>query len=68
MDEKFIENKDDLKIWANDVGCEIKSLPKKYPCVAKTYVSSWRDEELAANFLYKEDIAALMHMFNQPTC
>lgn len=66
MEERVLKNEADFLKWKDDniFDGDTAEPPARYPCLARTYVSSWDHEEETAEYLYREDVAALLSEFD----
>ena len=67
MKERVLKNEADFLQWKDDCICEgsdTANPPERYPCLARTYVSNWNYQEETAEYLYREDVSALLAEFD----
>lgn len=66
MNERVLKNEADFLKWKADLltSADTAEPPKRYPCLARTYVSDWTYQEEEAEYLYREDIVALLAEFD----
>lgn len=65
--ERVLKNEADFLQWKDDCICEgsdTANPPERYPCLARTYVSNWNYQEETAEYLYREDVSALLAEFD----
>jgi hypothetical protein len=62
MKERVLKNEADFVQWKEDciAHSDTAEPPTKYPCLARSFVSDWNYQEETAEYLYREDIAALL--------
>lgn len=62
MKERVLRNEADFLRWKDDNLCDSDTAnpPEHYPCLARTYVSNWNYQRETAEYLYREDVAALL--------
>jgi hypothetical protein len=66
MKENVLKNETDFLAWKDrctSIG-DIVAAPVRYPCLARTYVSSWNYQEETSDYLYREDIAQILAEFD----
>lgn len=67
MKERVLKNEADFQKWKDDwfrEGSDTAEPPARYPCLARTWVSNWNYQEETAEYLYREDVAALLAEFD----
>lgn len=67
MKERVLKNDADFQQWKDDCiyeGIDTAEPPARYPCLARTYVSNWNYQEEAAEYLYREDVVAILAEFD----
>lgn len=66
MKERVLKTELDFDKWKMDstCSCDFVPNPEKYPCLARTYVSDWACEEETAEYLYRNDIVAILAEFD----
>lgn len=66
MKERVLKSEADFKKWKDEcihVG-DTAEPPVQYPCLARTYVSSWNCQEETAEYLYRDDVSAILEEFD----
>jgi len=62
MKDKVLKNESDFLKWKSDniFDGDTANPPERYPCLARTYVSSWNCQEVSAEYLYRKDVEKLL--------